>query len=358
MATQTYTVKSGDTLSGIAKNAGVGINDITGYKSGNKNLIFPGETLTVNPTVKDVSADTSGAKSYASAMTDALGGNTGGTTSTKTDGTLSDSYLSTLRDTISGAQKTVSDSATALAGLKTKAYDDAYASSGLSDKKNQISTIDSTIATKKAERDAAIGKVRSNPGLSAALLTGTVGKLSDKANAEINDLIAQRNGLAGDYNTGLTEVSRKAATVTGDAETAYNTAVKALESVTGQAKDYQTALVDTLKNNQTQDYQDKSLAIALQNANTNAYRALNPSSASTEAWKLAISPLTGKPMYWYNGAGVTRPLTEADTAVAGGAPASGPAPAAVSADATAADTTSTPWYQSLLNALNPFKAAN
>lgn len=312
MATQTYTVKSGDTLSGIAKNAGVGVNDITGYKSGNKDLIFPGETLTVNPTV-NASSDTSGAKSYSSAVADALGGKTGTTgDTTKTDGTLSDSYLSTLRDTISGAQKTVSDSATALAGLKTKAYDDAYASSGLSDKKNQIATLDSSIADAKAARDAAVAKVRSNPGLSAALLTGTVSKLSDKANADINNLITQRNGLAGDYNTGLTEVSRKAATVTGDAENAYNMAVKALESVTGQAKDYQTALVDTLKNNQTQNYQDQSLAIALQNANTNAYRALNPSSASTN-WQLAKDP-SGDALYWYNGNGDTKPLSEADKA--------------------------------------------
>ena len=45
----TYTVKSGDTLSGIAKNFGVNWQtDITGFKSGNPNLIYPGEVLTVN----------------------------------------------------------------------------------------------------------------------------------------------------------------------------------------------------------------------------------------------------------------------------------------------------------------------
>ena len=46
---QTYTVKSGDTLSQIAKNYGVSINDITGYRSGNPNLIYPGEVLTIKP---------------------------------------------------------------------------------------------------------------------------------------------------------------------------------------------------------------------------------------------------------------------------------------------------------------------
>jgi|GEM_PF-4101970 len=42
-----YTVKKGDTLSAIAKRFGVKISDITGYRSGNPNLIYPGETLTI-----------------------------------------------------------------------------------------------------------------------------------------------------------------------------------------------------------------------------------------------------------------------------------------------------------------------
>ena len=41
----TYKVQSGDTLSGIASQLGVSIYNITGYSSGNMNLIYPGETL-------------------------------------------------------------------------------------------------------------------------------------------------------------------------------------------------------------------------------------------------------------------------------------------------------------------------
>lgn len=41
----TYRVQSGDTLSGIASRLGVSIYNITGYSSGNMNLIYPGETL-------------------------------------------------------------------------------------------------------------------------------------------------------------------------------------------------------------------------------------------------------------------------------------------------------------------------
>lgn len=42
---RTYVVQSGDTLSGIASRLGVNMYNITGYSSGNMNLIHPGETL-------------------------------------------------------------------------------------------------------------------------------------------------------------------------------------------------------------------------------------------------------------------------------------------------------------------------
>lgn len=42
---RTYVVRSGDTLSGIAAYLGVSMYNITGYGSGNMNLIYPGEVL-------------------------------------------------------------------------------------------------------------------------------------------------------------------------------------------------------------------------------------------------------------------------------------------------------------------------
>lgn len=44
-ASRTYVVQSGDTLSGIAAWLGVSMYNITGYSSGNMNLIYPGEVL-------------------------------------------------------------------------------------------------------------------------------------------------------------------------------------------------------------------------------------------------------------------------------------------------------------------------
>lgn len=48
--TTTYTVRAGDTLSGIAAKLGVSTSAISGYRSGDPNLIYPGETLTVRKT--------------------------------------------------------------------------------------------------------------------------------------------------------------------------------------------------------------------------------------------------------------------------------------------------------------------
>lgn len=42
-----YTVKSGDTLSSIAAKFGVSTSQISGYRSGNPNVIYPGEVLTI-----------------------------------------------------------------------------------------------------------------------------------------------------------------------------------------------------------------------------------------------------------------------------------------------------------------------
>lgn len=354
MATQSYTVKSGDTLSGIAKNAGVGVNDVTGYKSGNPDLIMPGENLTIGS-----KADTTGstaasnpATDYASTVKTALTKDSSTPTSTMTG--VNDSYLSGLRDSITSAQKTVSAAATSLAGLKTNAYNEAYASAGLGDIKTNIATTDQQIADAKAARDAAVSKVRANPGLSAALLTGTVSKLSDKANADINNLIATRNALAGQYNTGLTEVGSKVDAKTADALTAYNTAKDALSTYTGQAQNYQSALVDTLKNKQQQDYQNNSLAISLMNANTMA------KNASTRAGYNLARDSNGNPLYWIDPQGNIQQLTAQDQTNAGttggngygnldtGAAGAGNGTGNGATPGTPADTT--PWYQKLLGA--------
>lgn len=42
---RTYVVQSGDYLSGIASRLGISWTQLTGYRSGNPSLIYPGEVL-------------------------------------------------------------------------------------------------------------------------------------------------------------------------------------------------------------------------------------------------------------------------------------------------------------------------
>ena len=53
---QQYTVKPGDTLSKIAQQFNVGVDKISGYKSGNPNLIYPNEVLNIGDVGKTINA--------------------------------------------------------------------------------------------------------------------------------------------------------------------------------------------------------------------------------------------------------------------------------------------------------------
>lgn len=64
---RTYTVQAGDTLSGIAAKLGVPTSAITGYRSGNPNLIYPGEVL-------HIGSSASGGRTYTVRSGDTLSG--------------------------------------------------------------------------------------------------------------------------------------------------------------------------------------------------------------------------------------------------------------------------------------------
>lgn len=68
MAQQTYTIKSGDTLGKLASQYGVGISDISGYRSGDPNKIFAGETVKINtrdiPAANTINAQNLNASPY------------------------------------------------------------------------------------------------------------------------------------------------------------------------------------------------------------------------------------------------------------------------------------------------------
>lgn len=286
MAT-TYKVQPGDTLSAIAAKNGVKLSDISGYKSGDPNKIQAGETITIGG-----GTTPSAASSYASEVKDQLGGDSGSSSSSDTgayDSTKLKSDLDTYKSSLDTAK-------TNLEKAQTDAWDEAYKSSGLDEKKAQIASIDSEIAAARQARDEAINKVKTNPGLSAAQMTGDIKKLADYQNNIINNKIAERNSVASEYNAGLTEVQRKADAKSAAAKTEYDYYAGLYNDTGSKLKDYQAALADELKTNTQSDQFDRQLAQALQIAQLNA----STKGSSGSRMQLARDPNTGDPLYWFD----------------------------------------------------------
>ena len=224
-----YTVKKGDRLSEIAKQLGVKTSDITGYKSGNPDLIYPGETLTIGSGGSGGSDffgldDKSEGAIKDGKILDPTGNwrdvNTAGGEQYQLDRgafkvkPFEDKLTDIKGDTSYGEYtsdyaKKRDEAFNALKGLREKEYDNAYKEKGLDKIKGHISDLDSKIQELRDARDTSILKTRQNPYLSASALAGDVSKLADKYNSQINNLIQERNAVAGEYNTTLGEINNE-----------------------------------------------------------------------------------------------------------------------------------------------------
>lgn len=323
----TYKVQKGDTLSKIAANAGVKLSDISGYRSGDPNKIFEGETLTIGKA----------ADPYVSEVKEQLSGDTGGSSS---------------KTSIYDSEKLKADKDTYKSGLDSAfkkyqtvqqdTFDEEYEKRGLKEKKAKMSELDSSIAAKRAERDAALNKVRTNPGLSASQMTGDVKKIADYANAEINNLISERNAVAGEYNSSLDEIDGIVERKAGGAKAEYDYYAGLLGNTEKSLGDYQSALIDELKSERQADQFDRQLAQAMEIAQLNASKK----GGSGSNLQLRSDPNTGDPLYWFD------PDTGAITYIDGGNSGSDDgvsfdevgeeAPAAAAQD---------PWYKRLWGAI-------
>lgn len=296
-----YKVQKGDTLGAIAKKYGVGLSDITGYKSGDPNKIFEGETIAIGSPKTTGSSYVDEVKSQ---LTD-----TPDTSSTKE----SDPYgLADIRTKIDDAT-TKRDSAFAeLKDISTKTFEDEYAKRGLEEKKTKLATIDSEIAAARQERDDAIAKVRSNPGLSAAQMTGDIKKLADYQNDIINNKISERNSVASEYNADLAEIDKIVESTVNDKKLDYGYYDSILKDLTSQVGDYTKAYREDLQNETQSDQFDRQLAQALEIAQMNA----NNKSTSSPNLQLVRDPRTGDALYWFDPA--TGDITYVDDQTAPG----------------------------------------
>ena len=156
MSEQTYTVKSGDTLSSIAQKLGVRTSDITGYRSGNPNLIFPNEVLSVN-------------KQVGSPI---VSGTTDGTSAPETTlDTLKKNYGLSITPEVysSNPVKSIKD-----------LVKEVMEATGLPDYKSRIDAIDAEMKSIQKEQEDKITEVNDNPWLSEGLRSKKVTQIQNK----------------------------------------------------------------------------------------------------------------------------------------------------------------------------------
>lgn len=283
-----YTIQKGDTLGAIAKKYGVGVGDITGYKSGNADLIYPGENINIGDAKPKSDTTVSDNSSYVNEVKNQLG-STAETTPKDTYG------LEKIKTDVETAKKNREDAFTALKDISTTTFNDEYANRGLAEKKAKMTTLDSEIANEKATRDESIAKIRSNPGLSAAQMTGDIKKIADYQNDVINTKIAQRNALASDYNTTLGEIDKVVSNKVKDKSLDYDYYGNIVKDLTSSIGDYTKQYREDLQNTAETDYKDRALAQALEIAKMNA-----EGKNGDENLTLVTDKETNAPLYWYN----------------------------------------------------------
>ncbi len=159
-----------------------------------------------------------------------------------------------------------------------------------------MSALDAEITAEKAKRDEAISKVRSNPGLSASQMTGDIKKLADYQNDVINTKIAERNSVASEYNTGLSEIDKIVSNTVKDKTLDYGYYDSVLKDLGGKVSDYQSAYREDLQNETKNDQFDRQLAQALEIAQLNASKKGSSGGNLT----LRSDPRTGDPLYWFD----------------------------------------------------------
>jgi DNA repair exonuclease SbcCD ATPase subunit len=192
-----------------------------------------------------------------------------------------DYTLSDLQTKIGDAQKKLETAQGTLSNYYTTRYDQEYNARGLGDVKNKITGLDSKIASEKTMRDESMSKVRKNPYYSAATITGEAGEIERLANARINNYIDERNGLAGEYNGTLDEVTKKVAAETAEKERDVENLKESLSGLKNQYSNYQSELSKQLEKAEDTKRWESEFMLKLQDAEQRAKDANKPSGGGS-----------------------------------------------------------------------------
>lgn len=177
------------------------------------------------------------------------------------------------------ALKTAQDS---LKNFQADTYNKYYSESGLNTFKDQITSKDAEITALKQKRDASVSKTRQNPYYSAANITGESAEIERAANADINSLIEERNSLAGQYNAGLEDISKKVAREAADKQQEIDDYKYNLGSLQQQLANYQNIRSQELQKKSSDEQWAAEFGLRLQEIENQAKQS---SGGSTTEWE-------------------------------------------------------------------------
>lgn len=190
--------------------------------------------------------------------------------------------LAGLQSQVQTTQNQLTQAQDALKGLRTTRYDQEYSSKGLGDIKGKIASLDTQIGNEKSVRDTSISKVRKNPYYSATNITGESAEIERLANANINNLIEQRNSVAGNYNSALDEITKRISLETADKEEEVQNLQYNLNYLTSQLSTYQQMRTQELSQKESKQQWEMEFALRLEDAERTAKAAGKPKTSISE----------------------------------------------------------------------------
>jgi hypothetical protein len=240
--TGSYTVVPGDTLSEIAQRLGLPHHSsLTGYRSGNPDLIYPGEQLSYT-----MGGTTPTAQPMQPAQTPQ------GPTAESITGQFP-SITDSLRQEWETVQQNREEARINLENARTERFNAEYEKAQMPELKERISMVDQDIADLRRQKEESILAARRNPNVSAGVLTGEIQKLDDYFNGMINGYINERNAIADQYNKGLDEIDTRVMHSLGDLITQYDHWGQLESEVTRNMARYEDILRQELSDKSMQD---------------------------------------------------------------------------------------------------------
>lgn len=219
--------------------------------------------------------------------------------------------LGTLQTNFQNTYSKLQGAESELQGYQTRRYEEEYSKSGLDKVKDEIDTLDTSIAIEKNLRDESVAKVRKNPGYSAATITGETGEIQKLASAKINNLIDERNTKAGSYNAKLGEITNKVGMETKDKEASVNSLRYNMQFLGGLLDTYQKTRASELGAQTESARWEKEFEVKLYEAQTGRISATKTGGGANmqqvkDAWGNVIGsfdPSTGKTTYYQQESG-------------------------------------------------------